>query len=202
MLDALEGSRRHRGTIPDGRSAESGLQPITAQHPFHLLLPQQIPLLRRRALKLSSNEHWAEDLVQATLLKAWASRDSYTSDTQLRAWLFTILRNTFFSELRRSRREVEDVDGALAATLSEEPRQDHAIALQELISAIALLPDTQRRPLVLLGAYGVSQLEAADACGCSVGTIKSRTSRGRAALNVILAHTDVVRRTPVSPHRG
>lgn len=159
---------------------------MTERHPFHTQLPQQAQPLRRRALKLTRNPHRADDLVQETLLKAWANRDSYCPDTQLRAWLFTILRNTFFSDLRKHRREVEDVDGACAERLFELPRQDHALALKELIAAIALLPHTQRRALVLMGAYGFSQLEAADACGCSVGTIKSRVGRGRATLNHVI----------------
>ncbi|MCF3974979.1 sigma-70 family RNA polymerase sigma factor [Paracoccus salsus] len=160
-------------------------------HPFHELLPQQVAALRRRALKLTSNEHRAQDLVQATLLKAWASRDSYSPGTNLRAWLFTIMRNTFFSDLRKLRREVEDVDGVCAQALYEEPRQDHALALKELIAAIAALPSPQRKPLVLMGAYGFSQLEAAEACGCTVGTIKSRVSRSRATLSQFMAHDEV-----------
>ncbi|MFO8127056.1 sigma-70 family RNA polymerase sigma factor [Yoonia sp.] len=155
---------------------------MAQQHAFHTLLPPQEQALRRRALKLTVNPHRAEDLVQATFLKAWVNRDRYKADTHLRAWLFTILRNTFFSDLRKARREVEDADGYLTDSLSEAPRQLDAIALKELISAIALLPETQRRPLLLMGALGFSQLEAAQACGCSVGTIKSRVSRGRATL--------------------
>lgn len=165
---------------------------MTALHPFHTLLPQHALVLRRRALRLVANEHRAEDLVQATLLKAWANRGSFQPGTNLRAWLFTILRNTFFSELRKFRREVEDVDEVYALALSEEPRQDHAIALKELISAIASLPYSQRRPLVLMGAYGFSQLEAADVCGCTVGTVKSRVSRGRATLSRIMAPDEVI----------
>ena len=164
---------------------------MSDRHPFHILLPQQAPALRRRALKLTANEHRAEDLVQDTFLKAWAARDSYRPESQLRAWLFTILRNTFFSDLRKSRREVEDVDGTRAQALYEEPRQEDALALKELVSAIARLPDAQRRPLVMMGAYGYSQLEAAAACGCTVGTIKSRVSRSRATLNRVLAQDDV-----------
>lgn len=172
---------------------------MTQHHPFELLLPEQAAILRRRALKLTGNEHRADDLVQTTLLKAWSNRDSFQAGTNLRAWLFTILRNTFFSELRKVRREVEDADGAMANTLYEEPRQDHALALKELIAAIARLPYAQRRPLVMTGVYGFSQLEAADACGCAVGTIKSRVSRGRAALNLILAHDDVAALWPEAP---
>ncbi|MFN3823746.1 MAG: sigma-70 family RNA polymerase sigma factor [Pseudorhodobacter sp.] len=175
---------------------------MTKRHPFHILLPQQTPTLRRRALKLTLNEHRADDLVQATLLKAWASRDRFQQDTNLRAWLFTILRNTFFSELRKYRREVEDVDGVYAQALFEEPRQVHAVALKELVSAIALLPVDQRRPLVLMGVYGFSQLEAADACACTVGTIKSRVSRSRATLDRIIGQGDLsVDRAPPLPAR-
>lgn len=158
------------------------------RHPFHVLLPQHTVALRRRAQNLTSNEHRAEDLVQETFLKAWTHRDSFRPGSNLRAWLFTILRNTFFSDLRKFRREVQDVDGLRAAALSEEPRQEHVLALKELISAAGLLPYAQRRPLVLMGAYGYSQIEAADACQCTVGTIKSRVSRGRATLSQILDH--------------
>lgn len=159
------------------------------QHPFSDLLPRQAVTLRGRAMKLTSNLHRAEDLVQTTLLKAWANRDSYRPESNLRAWLFTIMRNTFFSELRKNRREVADVDGILAAALSEEPPQDHVIALKEVTSAILLLPPAQRRPLVLMGVLGFSQLEVADACGCTVGTVKSRVSRARSALSAALMQT-------------
>lgn len=158
------------------------------RHAFHVLLPQQTSALHRRALKLTSNPHHADDLVQETLLKAWAKRDSFRPDSHLRAWLFTILRNTFFSDLRKYKREVEDADGVFADTLSEQPRQDHVVAITELMTAMASLPDAQRKPLVLMGVYGYSQLEAAAACGCTVGTIKSRVSRGRSVLCHAVAH--------------
>ncbi len=162
-------------------------------HPFHDLLPLQALALHRRAMQMTSNRHHAEDLVQETLQKAWANRDRFQPDSNLRAWLFTILRNTFFSNLRKVRHEVEDVDGRFAASMAEEPRQDHDVALKELIAAIALLPDVQRGPIVMIGAYGYSQLEAADAHGCTVGTIKSRVSRGRASLDRMLGHSDGLR---------
>lgn len=152
------------------------------RHPFHSLLPQQTPCLRRRALKLTANVHRAEDLVQTTLMKAWANRDRYTPETNLRAWLFTILRNTLFSEIRKYRREVQDIDGIHALRQIDEPRQEATLALKEVLSALAHLPDGQRRAILLMGAYGYSQLEAADACDCTLGTIKSRVSRGRATL--------------------
>lgn len=87
-------------------------------HPFHSLLPRHSPARRRPALQLTSNHHRAEDLFQETLLKARAKRDSDRPDTNPRAWLFTILLNTFFSDLRKYRREVQDVDGARARIAS------------------------------------------------------------------------------------
>jgi len=153
------------------------------RHPFHILLPPHGVALHRFALKLSAHEHRAEDLVQETFLKAWANRDKFSLGTELRAWLFTILRNTFYSDLRKKKRDVEDVDGKLAALLFEDASQEHEIELKELISAIAMLPEIHRRPLILMGVYGFSQEEAAAACGCTVGTIKSRVSRGRSSLS-------------------
>ena len=163
-------------------------------HPFHFLLPPQATVLFRFALKLAADETRAEDLVQETFLKAWANRDSFTPGTELRGWLFTILRNTFYSSLRKHRREVQDVDGRLAALLFEEASQEHSVDLNKLISVIATLPEIHRRPVVLMGAYGFSQQEAADACNCAVGTIKSRVSRGRSEL------VRAFGRDPVAPH--
>jgi RNA polymerase sigma-70 factor (ECF subfamily) len=187
-LGTVGATRTRRGHACGGRESTtfSDLQPTTQCHPFHTLLPQHAPVLRRRALKLTRNEHRADDLVQDTLLKAWAKRDSYRAETHLQAWLFTILRNTFFSDRRKARREVEDIDETLASKLAQAPSQDHALALGELVTAIGRLPQAQRRPILLMGAYGFSQLETAAACGCSIGTIKSRVGRGRAALNQML----------------
>lgn len=156
---------------------------MSSLHPFHTMLPPHRGALHRYALKLTHHEDSAEDLVQQTFLKAWTCRDMFTLGTKMRPWLFTILRNTFYSDLRRSRREDQDVEGRLAATLSEEAPQEHAVQLKEVMTAIAALPDAQRRPLVLMSAYGYTQREAATVCKCSVGTIKSRVSRARMALS-------------------
>lgn len=152
-------------------------------HEFHLLLPQHRVALHRFALKLTGSQHRAEDMVQETFLKAWSNREKFVQGTQLRNWLFTILRNTFYSDLRKYKREVEDADGKLAALLFEEPAQEHALELSKVISAIALLPEIHRDPIILMGAYGFSQMEAAKACRCSLGTLKSRVSRGRTNLS-------------------
>ncbi|MEO1687024.1 MAG: sigma-70 family RNA polymerase sigma factor [Pseudomonadota bacterium] len=151
--------------------------------PFHERLGEETSALRAFARTLSRNAAQADDLVQETLLKAWANRDRYQEGTNLRAWLFTILRNTFYSHFRKKRREVEDVDGAHAERLAEAPTQEHALALQDFRRALEELPEDQREALVLVGAAGLSYEEAAEVANAAVGTIKSRVSRARAALS-------------------
>ncbi len=162
--------------------------PIRApeSHPFHQQLRLEIPGLQRHAIHLARDWHRAQDLVQETLTKAWASRTRYAAGTNLRAWLHTILRNTFLSDIRKRRREVEDAEGTLAAQLSEPPSQDHAVALSELLTAMTALPGPQREALTLVGAAGFTQEEAADRLGCAIGTVKSRVWRARAALSDLL----------------
>ncbi len=155
-------------------------------HPFHLQLRAETPDLRRHAMRLTRNWHRAQDLVQETLTKAWASRARYTPGTNLRAWLHTIMRNTFLSDVRKRWREVEDADGHLTARLSQPPPQDHAVALSELMAAMTTLPDSQREALALVGASGFTQEEAASRLGCAIGTVKSRVSRARASLGTLL----------------
>lgn len=147
---------------------------------------EHLPALRAFALNLTRNGAAADDLVQDTLLKAWSKFDLYRPGTNLRAWLFTILRNDFYSKRRKQAREVADVDGVLAARLATKPDHDGRLALTDLAKAFARLPDEQREVLVLVGALGFSVEEAAATCGCAVGTVKSRANRGRRALAEML----------------
>jgi RNA polymerase sigma-70 factor (ECF subfamily) len=103
------------------------------------------------------------------------------------AWLFTILRNLFRSEYRKRRREVEDADGSYAETLKSQPEQTGHVEFQEFRVALAKLPDDQREALILVGASGFSYEEAAEICGCAVGTIKSRVNRARTRLANLLS---------------
>ena len=171
-------------------------------HPFHVLLPTHRVALHRFALKLTAQAHRAEDLVQETYLKAWKNRDRYVPDTNLRAWLFSILIRSFYSDIRKYKREVPDVDGKLAALQSAEAAQEHAVELNELISAIALLPEIHRGPLVLMVVSGLSQTEAAEVCGCTVGTIKSRVSRARTTLSLALGRDGVESRRRMAGRRS
>src|SRR5262245_38390331 len=145
-----------------------------------------VPRLRAFAMSLSGNMDRADDLVQETLTRALANFDSFQPGTNLTAWLFTILRNHFYSEYRKRRREVEDVEGKHSGSLKAHPEQIGHLELEEFRTALAKLPDDQREALILVGASGFSYEEAAQICGCAVGTIKSRLSRGRAQLARLL----------------
>ncbi|MGH6925399.1 MAG: sigma-70 family RNA polymerase sigma factor [Propylenella sp.] len=141
-----------------------------------------IPSLRAFAVSLSGSVDRADDLVQETLTRALANIDSFRPGSNMPAWLFTILRNHFRSEYRKRRREVEDPDGWYAENLKSQPEQESHVEYEELRAAMALLPDEQREALILVGASGFSCEEAAEICGCAVGTIKSRVSRARRRL--------------------
>ena len=145
-----------------------------------------IPSLRAFAVSLSGNATRADDLVQETLVKAWANHSSFEPGTNLRAWLYTILRNEFYSQMRKKAREIEDSDGALAARLAVHPGQQGHMDMVDFRKALSLLPDDQREALVLVGATGLSYEEAAEVCGCAVGTIKSRVSRARSRLAEVM----------------
>lgn len=141
-----------------------------------------VPDLRAFARTFHRDAARADDLVQEAVLKAWTNLDRFERGTNLKAWLFTILRNVFLSEVRKQKREVEDADGEMAAQLAVKPRQESAMALKEFKEAIKELPDDQREALILVGASGFSYDEAAAIVGAATGTVKSRVSRARKRL--------------------
>ncbi len=145
-----------------------------------------IPRLRAFAISLTRDVSRADDLVQETILKAWTNIDKFDPATNLDAWLFTILRNTFYSGLRKTRREVQDSDGVHAATLSVKPDHDGRLALKEFQRAFDQLSPEHREVLILVGASGFSCEEAAAMMGVAVGTVKSRASRARSRLAEML----------------
>ena len=146
-----------------------------------------VPSLRAFAISLCGNVDRADDLVQETLLRAMANIDSFQPGTNMSAWLFTILRNLFRSDYRKRRREVEDDDGSYAESLKSQPEQTGRLELDELPAALAKLPADQREAVILVGASGLSYEEAADICGCPIGTIKSRVNRARTRLSELLS---------------
>lgn len=149
-------------------------------------LVDHLPALRAFALSLTRDGASADDLVQDTIVKAWTNMDKFQPGTNLRAWLFTILRNTFYSARRKTKREVSDADGVHAARLATRPEHDGRLALSDFRAAFAQLPDEQREALILVGASGFSYEEAANMTGVAVGTVKSRANRGRRRLAELL----------------
>lgn len=149
-------------------------------------LPDHIPALRAFAISLTRNVAEADDLVQETILKAWSNVEKFTVGTDLRAWLFTILRNTFFSAKRKTRREVADPDGIHAGSLFDKPAHDGRLAFADFQRAFDRLSAEHREVLILVGANGYSYEEAAGMMGVAVGTAKSRANRARARLCELL----------------
>ena len=146
-----------------------------------------MPGLRAFAISLCGNVDRADDLVQEALLRALANIHSFQPGTNMSAWLFTILRNHFRSEYRKRRREVEDADGHYAESLTSHPEQQGHLELTEFRTALNKLPDEQREALILVGASGFSYEEAAEICGCAIGTVKSRVNRARTRLAELMS---------------
>jgi len=146
-----------------------------------------VPSLRAFAISLIGDAHRADDLVQDTIMRAWANLDRFERGTNLNAWLFTILRNLFHSEYRKRKREVEDADGSYAARLATAPEQNARLDFDDLRLALAKLSPDQREAVLLIGAEGFSYEEAAQICGTAVGTIKSRVNRARRRLSELMS---------------
>ncbi len=158
---------------------------------FKEQLAQVIPHLRAFGRSLSGNRDTADDLVQETLLKAWAARKRFQAGTNMRAWTFIILRNLFLSQMRRARFKGEWDDVTAAKILAAPAAQDKHVDLGDMQRALLQLPQPQREALILVGAGGFAYEEAAQICGCAVGTIKSRVARGRVALDNLLESNDL-----------
>jgi RNA polymerase sigma-70 factor, ECF subfamily len=149
-------------------------------------LVAQIPGLRAFAISLCGSVTLADDLVQEALLKAWANSDKFQIGTSMRAWLFTILRNIYYSQYRKRSREVQDSNGVYARGIAVEGDQESHLDLADFRKALAKLPVEQREVLTMVGASGLSYEEAAAICGVEIGTIKSRLSRARTKLSELL----------------
>ena len=150
-------------------------------------LLRSIPNLRAFAISLSGNSDKADDLVQETILKAWMNINSFTPGTNLNAWLFTILRNLHYSNYRKYKQEIPDIDGEFSSNLVSLPDQEDHVDFLNLKNALNKLPHDQREAIILIGASGFSYEEAARICGCAVGTLKSRVNRARAKLAQLLS---------------
>lgn len=151
----------------------------------HFLSP-----MRAFAISLTRNVTAADDLVQDTIVKAWTHIDKFQAGTNMQAWLFTILRNTFYSNMRKHRREVPDPEGVHAATLFVKPDHDGRLAFADFQRAFDKLSDEHREVLILIGASGFTCEQAAEMMGVAVGTVKSRTSRARKRLGDLMGLAD------------
>lgn len=145
-----------------------------------------LPSLRAFAFSLAGRHDKADDLVQDTIMKAWAKQESFELGTNIKAWLFTILRNEFYSQMRKRGREIQDSDGLFTERMSVHPSQYGHMDLVDFKSALDQLPSDQREAVILIGASGFAYEEAAEICGCAVGTMKSRVSRARTRLQELL----------------
>jgi RNA polymerase sigma-70 factor (ECF subfamily) len=145
-----------------------------------------LPNLRAFAISLTGNADRADDLVQDAITRGLANLDKFEPGTSMRAWLFTILRNQFHTGYRKKRREMEDPDGAMAATLVSLPEQQGHLDLADLQAALTKLPVYHREVLLLIGAEGMSYEETAKIVGTNVGTVKSRMNRARLRLAELL----------------
>lgn len=153
-------------------------------------LVRHLPSLRAFAMSLSRNRSAADDLVQDTIVKAWTNIDKFAAGTNLQAWLFTILRNTYYSSLRKGRREVADPEGIHAQGLFVKPDHDGRLAYKDFQRAFDLLSPEHREVLTLVGASGFSCEEAAGMMGVAIGTVKSRASRARKRLSELMGLVD------------
>ena len=181
------GSSLKQARQDDGPAAAAAELIPLSDPEFKEQLASVIPHLRAFGRSLSGSRDLADDLVQETLLKAWAARKRFQAGTNMRAWTFIILRNLFLSQMRRARFKGEWDDVTASKILAAPASQDKHIELADMQRALMHLPQPQREALILVGAGGFAYEEAAEICGCAVGTIKSRVARGRVALEQLLS---------------
>jgi RNA polymerase sigma-70 factor (ECF subfamily) len=169
-----------------GRQESASARDIAFRNELVALIPQ----LRAFARTLCGDPTAADDLAQDAMLKSWNARESFQMGTNMKAWTFMILRNQFYSEKRRSWRQSQLDQDTAERTLVAVDDPEAPVALDELRQGLAMLPPEQREALVLVGAGGFAYEEAAVICECAVGTVKSRVSRARRALQAILETGD------------
>jgi RNA polymerase sigma-70 factor (ECF subfamily) len=157
---------------------------VTGDDDLTAILTEQIPYLRRYARGLTHNVADADDLVQSCLLRALTNMHRFEKNTNLRAWLLTILHNIFIDTVRKRRRarETFEAAGIAADGLSQSANQFHRVQVTELGRAVAQLPPEQRSTLLLVALEDLTYEEAARVTGVPVGTVRSRLSRARQML--------------------
>lgn len=166
---------------------ETDTGPAGDEADFKRALADLIPYLRAFARSLCRDASEADDLAQEALIKAWRARASFEPGTNLKAWVFMILRNHFYSERRKAWRKNEiTTENDIERAGPETAAQEASVALAEVREALTHLSEDQREAIILVGAGGFAYEEAAEICGVAVGTIKSRVSRARRSLADLL----------------
>lgn len=158
---------------------------------FRRELLETLPHLRAFARALCGRPDFADDLVQETAIRAWTARDRFTPGTNLRAWTFAILRNHYLDQWRRERRHVDYDPEAAEKLLVMEANQEGPLHLSDMENALLKLSPERREAILLIGAAGFSYEEAAQICGCAIGTMKSRVARARVELARLLNPPDL-----------
>ena len=143
-------------------------------------LVQHIPRLRRYARALTRDAAQADDLVQDTLERALRKLDLWRPDSDLRAWLFTLMHNLFVNRIRAAPPADTSLDEAMDAPVAG--GQMAALGLRDIAAGLADLPDDQREVILLVGLEQFGYAEAAQILGVPLGTVMSRLSRGRERL--------------------
>lgn len=166
-------------------SGDSPMVPLD-DDAFKQQLAAVIPHLRAFGYSLCGKMDLADDLVQDTMLKAWSARARFRPDTSMRAWTFVILRNCYISLMRRNKFVAPYDEGVAERTLTSNSDQQAPLHLEDMRMALMQLSPDQREAIILVGAGGFSYEQAADICGCAIGTMKSRVSRARTALALLL----------------
>lgn len=153
---------------------------------FSAEMTASLPALRSFARSLCRQRDMADDLVQETMIRAWSSRHTFLPGSNFRPWLFTILRNQFYTAIRKGSRTVTWEPEAAERILVQQPEQEARLHLEDIEQALGQLPPSQREMLVLIAGAGLSYEEAAAVADCKIGTVKSRINRGRAAIKAII----------------
>ena len=145
-----------------------------------------LPDLRAFARFLVRDRTVADDVVQDSIVRALGAVSQFQPGTNLKAWLFTILRNQFYEQARRRKREATALQARFEEAETADPQQVVQADIADLQQLMWRLPSTQREALLLVGAQEMSHEEAAAICGVPVGTMKARLSRARSSLAALM----------------